>query len=184
MWDTSETAESNTKIKVALFLFFGAWLQSRSADDDGRGDCSSFTLFLNAVKVTYVVFASFFLHPQTLYGPAGFSSEWCSWGSRFLECGCYDERIQHGSALEDPRCSQPRLLQRFIVVKVGGHFIHLFFRLFIYMYKKPNIASASVVAQLWSSRCDFKINRGFIDCCCEFTQGFYSFFLPFSRTYI
>lgn len=49
-----------------------------------------------------------------------FSKIWRSPRTRSPKSGFYHERNRHGSAVEDPRSSQLRLLQRFIVVKVSS----------------------------------------------------------------
>lgn len=54
------------------------------------------------------------------------TKKWRWWGSSSLKCECCHERKRHGSAVEDPRSPQFRLLQRFIVDEVSRGSIHLY----------------------------------------------------------
>lgn len=136
MCDTSEIAESNTKTKVALFLFFGACLQSRSDDDDGDGDCSSFTLFLNAVTVGYVVFTSFSsTHRRFTDPPASRPNDAAeaadSWNVDVIMRGSSMDLLWRILAALSLDCFKGSSSSRW-----GGHFIHLLFPGSLYIYKK------------------------------------------------
>lgn len=80
----------------------------------GRRGGAGFDLIFLGVVLSWIY------RQQKLSGVV-FSRIWRSPESRSLKSGFYHERNRHGPSVEDPRSSQLRLLQRFIVVKVSAN---------------------------------------------------------------